>query len=204
VTIYPYSIEKATALLDKAGWQLGPDGKRRKNGELLILSISSTAGNKTRELVEQYLQQQWQQIGVTLEITNEPPRQFFGESVRKSQFPALALYALVSSSEHIPKSTFHSASIPTEANGWSGQNTYSWKNPKVDKAIELMSRELDGNKRQQLIHQIVAEYTQELPSLPLYYNADVAVTPASLKGFELSGHQFLESYRAEKWAWSKP
>ena len=125
---------------------------------------------------------------------------FFPEAVRKRKFPALAMYALVSSSENIPLSTFYSKSIPTEKNGWSGQNTYAWQNPQVDAAIDQLKVELDGTKRLNLIHSIVKEYTRDLPSLPLFYRSDVSVTPKSLKGYHLTGHQFVETYHAENWS----
>ncbi len=197
---YSYSKEKANKLLDEAGWKIGADGIRTKNGEPLTFTIISTSENKTRELVEQYLKDQWKQVGIDLEIKNEPARVFFGETVRKAKFPALAMYALVSSSENIPLSTLHSLSIPSEKNGYSGQNTYHWRNAKVDKAIDQMKIEFDPNKRLELIHGIVKEYTTELPSLPLYYRSDVAVSPKSLKGFQLTGHQFVETYSAENWS----
>jgi peptide/nickel transport system substrate-binding protein len=200
---YPYSKEEAAKLLDAAGWKMASDGIRKRDGQPLQISIMTTAENKTRTLVEQYLQEQWKQVGVDLQIKNEPARLFFSESVRKRKFPALAMYALVSSSENIPLSTFSSKSIPSEQNGWSGQNTYGWKNSRVDKAIEDLKGELSNNKRLDLIHGIVKEYTTELPSLPLFYRSDVAVTPKNLKGYRLTGHQFVETYQAENWTFDK-
>lgn len=200
---YPYSKEEAEKRLEAAGWKLSSDGLRRKDGQTLSFSIMTTAENKTRTLVEQYLQEQWKQVGVQLEIQNQPARIFFGESVRKRQFPALAMYALVSSSENIPLSTFSSKSIPSEKNSWSGQNTYGWKNSKVDQAIENLKGELSPQKRLELIHGIVKEYTTELPSLPLFYRSDVAITPKTLKGYRLTGHQFVETYQAENWSFEQ-
>ncbi|MEY4616868.1 MAG: hypothetical protein RJB66_1828 [Pseudomonadota bacterium] len=199
-TNYTYSKDEAAKLLDAAGWKMSPEGVRKKAGQPLTFTIMTTAENKTRGLVEQYLQEQWKQVGIKLEIKNEPARLFFAESVRKRKFPALAMYALVSSSENIPLSTFSSKSIPTEENGWSGQNTYGWRNPRVDQAIEDLKSELTHEKRLSLIHGIVKEYTQDLPSLPLFYRSDVAITPKALKGYRITGHQFVETYHAENWS----
>ena len=41
----------------------------------------TTAGNRTRELVEQVLQSQWKQVGIDVRIRNEPARVFFGQTV---------------------------------------------------------------------------------------------------------------------------
>jgi peptide/nickel transport system substrate-binding protein len=203
VTAYAYSKEKANKLLDEAGWKMGQEGIRLKNGTSLSFTISTTSENKTRELIEQYLKDQWRQVGINLEIKNEPARVFFGETVRKSQFEGLAMYALISSSENIPISTLHSRSIPSASNGWSGQNLASWRNPTVDAALQQLKTEFDGGQRLKLIHSIIKEYTTELPVLPLYYRSDVAVAPKDLHGYQLTGHQFMETYFAENWTFSK-
>ena len=47
----------------------------------------TTAGNRTRELVQQVLQSQWQRLGIDVRINNEPARVLFGETMRERQFP---------------------------------------------------------------------------------------------------------------------
>ena len=64
-----------------------------KDGKRLSLEIMTTAGDRTRELVEQVLQGQWKAVGVEIRIRNEPARVFFGETVSKRKFPDLALFA---------------------------------------------------------------------------------------------------------------
>jgi peptide/nickel transport system substrate-binding protein len=91
---YDYNPEKAKELLDQAGWKVGAGGIRHKNGERLTLTLMTTAQNKTRELVQVYLQEEWKKIGVDIQIRNEPARVFFGETVRKAAYPHLAMYAL--------------------------------------------------------------------------------------------------------------
>ena len=86
----------------------------------------TTAGNRTRELVEQVLQSQWRKIGVDIRIKNEPARVLFGETVPHRRFD-LAMYAWISAPENVPRSTLHSSEIPSEANGFAGQNTPGFK-----------------------------------------------------------------------------
>jgi peptide/nickel transport system substrate-binding protein len=198
---YRYSQRDAAKLLDEAGWKVGSDSYRFKDGKKLSFSISSTAGNKTRELVEQYLKDQWKKIGVDLEIKNEPARVFFGETTRKRKFPGLAMYAWISSPESSPKSTLHSQKIPNEKNGWSGQNTTGWINKGVDESIEKLDIEFSAEKRLNYIHQVVKSYTEDAPVLPLYYRSDVAVAPKNIKNFRLTGHQFSETNEAETWTY---
>ena len=199
ITIYKYNKREAERLLDEAGWKTGSDGIRVKDGKRMNFTIMTTAGNKTRELVQVYLQNQWKQVGIEVQTKNEPARNFFGETTKKRKFDSMALFAWISSPESSPKQTFHSKNIPTEKNGWSGQNQMSWINPKVDKLVDQLDTEMKHEKRVELVQEMLKYYTDELPVLPLYYRADNAVIPTNLKGVRLTGHQFPETNDIENW-----
>jgi peptide/nickel transport system substrate-binding protein len=200
IVLYPSSRRQAEKLLDEAGWIKKDDGYRYKNGEKLSLSFMTTAGNKVRELVQVFLQEQWKKAGIDVVIKNEPPRVFFGETVRKGQYPAMAMFAWVSSPENSPKAQLHSKNIPSKTNGFSGQNSGGYSNPELDKILDDLDAEFDGKKRLELIHKVMRFYTDEVPVIPLYYRSDISVTPASLKGYTLPGHQFSETNWAEEWS----
>jgi peptide/nickel transport system substrate-binding protein len=200
ITVYPYSRREAGRLLDLAGWKLeAKDGLRYKEGKKLSLQFMTTAGNKTRETVQTFLQNQWKEAGVEIIIKNEPARVFFGETLKKRKFGAMALYAWVSSPESNPRSTLHSSSIPSEKNAWAGQNNPAWSNKKVDELIDKIDVEFDPKKRTELAHSVLKLYTDEIPVIPLFYRADVAVRPKNMSNFELTGNQFVETNRAEDW-----
>ena len=199
VTLYKYSKREADRLLDEAGWKMGPDGIRIKNGQRLSFTLMTTSGNKTRELVQVYLQNQWKQVGIEVNAKNELARVFFGETTKKRGFDSMALFAWISSPESSPKSTFSSKNIPTSKNGWSGQNYMGWNNPQVDKILESLDVEMKHEKRISLVHEMLKQYTDEVPVLPLYYRSDTAVIPAQLKGYRLTGHQFPETNAVETW-----
>lgn len=198
VTTYKFSKRTAAKMLDEAGWKEGPDGYRYKDGKKLSLVFMTTAGNKTREAVQVYLQSQWKAVGIEITPKNEPGRVFFGETTKKRKFD-MAMYAWVSSPESNPRSTQHSNSVPTEKNGWSGQNYPAWKNSKMDKLIDDMDLEMNHKKRLEIAWEMQKLYTEDIPAIPLYYRADNAVIPKNLKNFRLSGHQFSETNEIEKW-----
>ena len=199
VVIYKYSKREADRLLDEAGWKMGTDGIRAKDGKKLSFTLMTTAGNKTRELVQVYLQNQWKQVGIEVNSKNEPARVFFGETTKKRGFDSMSLFAWVSSPENSPKSTFTSKNIPTAKNGYSGQNYMGWKNAKVDVLLENLDTEFKPEKRIEMMHEVLKYYTDEVPVLPLYYRSDVAVIPNQMKGYKLTGHQYPETDDVEKW-----
>ena len=60
---YSYDPAAAAGLLEAAGWTPGAGGVRRRGGagEPLRLELMTTAGDRTRELVEQVIQSQWRE-----------------------------------------------------------------------------------------------------------------------------------------------
>lgn len=199
VTAYRYSKREAQKLLDEAGWKVGGDGYRVKDGKKLSLTFQTTAGNKSRELVQTYLQEQWKAVGVEVIIKNEPAKVFFGDTMTKRKFSAMGMYAWVSSPENTPRSNFFSASIPSSKNGYSGQNYPGWNSPAVDKAIESLETEFNAKKRLEYAWEVQKLYMQDLPVLPLYYRVDISVVPKNLKNYLMPGHQFYETNFVETW-----
>jgi peptide/nickel transport system substrate-binding protein len=199
VKIYHYSRREAQKLLDDAGWKLGADGYRYKNGKKLSFVFMTTAGNKTRELVQVYLQEQWKQVGIDVTIKNEPARVFFAETTKKRKFDSMSMYAWTSSPEQNPKSTSSIANIPTEKNGWSGENYPGWSNKEVDKICDALDVEFSATKRRELAIKVEKAYSEEVPVIPLFYRSDVSVVPPTLKNYAPTGHQYAETAFIETW-----
>ena len=96
VTHYSEDLEAAGALLDEAGWTEIRNGIRHNAaGQPLQLELMTTAGNRTRELVEQVLQSQWRRLGIDVRIRNEPARVFFGQTLDERRFTGLAMFAWI-------------------------------------------------------------------------------------------------------------
>lgn len=69
---YDYDPRRAAALLDAAGWQLGQDGMRYRNGEPLRLVMAGATGNATQDAAQLVIQEEWRTVGVDLSIKNVP------------------------------------------------------------------------------------------------------------------------------------
>lgn len=201
---YPYDRERAAALLDEAGWRAGAGGIRQMDGKPLRLKLMSTAGNRSRELVQQVLQSQWRQIGIDVAIENEPPRVFFGETLSRRRFDGLALFAWISSPENVPRSTLHSQEIPSAENGWSGQNFGGYANPRMDELMDAIEIELDRGRRERLWHELQRIYAQDLPALPLFFRSNPHVWPKWLQGVVPTGHQTPTTMAVERWRAVEP
>ncbi|WP_271395807.1 ABC transporter substrate-binding protein [Neomicrococcus lactis] len=61
-----YDPEKSKKLLDEAGWKIGADGIREKDGEKLEVTVSSSNNSVVIKPAFELIEQQWRAIGVKL------------------------------------------------------------------------------------------------------------------------------------------
>ena len=197
---YPYDPARAVALLEEAGWREGPDGWRANDaGERLAFTLMSTAGDRSRELVQQVLQNQWREVGIDVAIQNQPARVLFGETIQQRKFPGLALFAWLSAPENVPRTTMHSSMIPSEANNWQGQNAAGYSNAEVDALIDAMEVELDREKRGAMWVELQRIYASQLPAIPLWFRSQPFILPTWLGGLVPTGNQYPTSLWVENW-----
>jgi peptide/nickel transport system substrate-binding protein len=195
-----FDLPKAKALLAEAGWKPGSDGIcRNDKGDRLSLEISTTAGNRLRELIEQVLQNQWKAACVEVTIKNEPPRTLFGDVLKHRSYPGLAMYAWVSAVTESPRRTLGSDNIPTKENNWGGANYIAFSDPQMDKLIGEAESELDPAKQKAIWARMQQIYVDRLPVLPLYFRAEPHVVPTWLVGYTPTGHGTPSADWVEYW-----
>lgn len=201
VTLYPHDPAKAAALLDEAGWKTGKDGYRyNAKGEKLSVHFATTAGNKSREVIQQAIQSDWKKIGVDAVIKNEPARVLFGSTMRERKFEGGVMYAWLSSPGNIPKTTLHSSMVPTAENNYAGQNYTAYKNPAMDKIIDDLEVTCEETANKALWGDLQKLYADDLPALPLYYRAEPFFIPVWLHGVEPTGHLNPTTLWVENWS----
>ncbi|TWA71356.1 peptide/nickel transport system substrate-binding protein [Azospirillum brasilense] len=197
---YAFDPALAAKLLDEAGWSERRAGVRHNaKGERLSLEIMTTAGNRSREVLQQVLQAQWRQAGVEVRIVNEPARVLFGDTLEKRRFKSMALFAWISAPENIPRTILHSSMIPTEANNWAGQNYTGYKNPEMDKVLEDLEHVCEPDANRALWAKLQTLYAQDLPNLPLFFRADPFILPPWLEGVVPTGHLDSSTLWIETW-----
>jgi peptide/nickel transport system substrate-binding protein len=199
---YGFEPDRAKKLLDEAGWKLLP-GKiiREKNGQPLKLILMTTSGSRIRERIEQLLQSQWRDIGIDIQIKNEPAKVFFGETMRKRKYEGMAMYSWIKDPLKISDTLWRCDYIPNVNNSFLGQNMPGWCNKEGDAILRMASQELDEKKRIKLGQDFEAVFAEHLPALPLYFRVDVSVTKKGLKNWKPTGMLQPVSWNAWQWSW---
>lgn len=201
---YPYDPGRARGLLEEAGWKPGPDGVRRNRaGVALRLVLMTTAGDKVREKIQQILRSDWRKVGVELTLRNQPAKVFFGETVRYRKFPHLAMYAWLLNPASDGEAMWTKENIPSEKNNWQGQNNPGFVHEEITRIDHLIPVTLDERERIRLFHREQEIWTEELPSLPLYFRVDVSATRPDFRGWRPTGTDTPVTWNAEAWHFMK-
>jgi peptide/nickel transport system substrate-binding protein len=184
-----YDPEKAKALLAEAGVKD------------LKLTLMTTAGDKVRDLVSQLLVAHWKEVGIEVNVIAQPAKIFFGDTIRHRKFPDIAMFTWSKDPIQINESFWRCDQIPSEKNGWRGQNYPGYCNPSVDTLLARMTRELDPEKRKQLGQDLERILADDLPWLPLYFRKEVSVIPKGFKGWRPTGLLEGQAWNAHEWEW---
>ncbi|MBF0280161.1 MAG: ABC transporter substrate-binding protein [SAR324 cluster bacterium] len=177
---YEFSPEKASKLLDQAGFPL-KEGKR--------FSIEyKTSTNKMRQRLGRIIKDQLKKIGVEVTIRSLEWGTFFGD-VKAGNFD---IYSLAWSGVSDPDffySAFHSSQFPP------GRNRVRYVNTELDKILEAGRIEKDLEKRKAHYNKIQMILSDELPYLSLWYANNLAIVKKNIQGYRLHPTGGFHSFR---------
>jgi peptide/nickel transport system substrate-binding protein len=77
IALVPFDLDRARAVLDEAGWKLGPDGIRSKGGQRLALEFAAFTGSPDSDTQIELMRGWWRQIGVDLTVKHFMPSLMF-------------------------------------------------------------------------------------------------------------------------------
>lgn len=187
-----YNPEKAAALLEEAGWTLGDDGIREKDGVKLSMKFQTTSGNKLREDTQQVVVEMLKAVGVELLIENVPSDVLFAgwdsDGLRKHGRFDIIMYTTgpgIDPDSHL-FGNYHSARIPTAENEGAGNNYSRWINADVDQWIDDAAGVTDVAARQALYCQVAEQINQDLPRIFLYERLLITGVRDEVQNFAVS------------------
>ena len=162
-----YNPAQAAAVLDAAGWKVGSDGVPAKDGVRLAFTMSTTAGNKSREQAQQLVQQNLKKINVEMTIKNMPASVVWGDYTVKSEFDTLMVGwdALL---YRDPDYTDRIGSTLIPAKGGSGSNYVQYENPEIDALCAKGVATISPSERKPIYDRIQEILLEDMPFAPIF------------------------------------
>jgi peptide/nickel transport system substrate-binding protein len=150
---WEFDVEKASQVLEAAGWKKGPDGVRAKDGKKLKL-VYQTSINAPRQKTQQIVKQACQKAGIDLELKSVTASVFFSSDVANPDtytkfYCDLQMYTTTMSQPdpELFMNQFCSWEAATKENKWQGRNITRWQNAEYDSIYRAAQSELDPAKR---------------------------------------------------------
>ncbi len=194
-----FDPKKAAALLDAAGWTVGGDGVRAKDGVKLAFTMSTTAGNKSREQAQQLVQQNWKKIGVAMTIRNMPASVVWGDYTVKSQFDTL-MVAWDPLLYPDPDYTDRIASNLIPAKSGTGSNYVQYQNPEIDSLCAKGVSTVGLEARKPIYDRIQEILLDDVPFAPIFAYEVPCGVRARLHGYVVNPYTSCNSWNNNEWS----
>jgi peptide/nickel transport system substrate-binding protein len=186
-TSWEFNIEKASKLLEDAGWKAGSDGIREKDGRKLKF-LYQTAINGPRQKTQAIVKQACQKAGIDVELKSVVASVFFSSDVANpdtyAKFYADLEMFQIPMSQPDPSQLmrrFHSRYVATKENKWQGVNFPRWVNKEFDAAVDAAEAETDLVKRAALYIKANEIMIQDVVFIPVMHRLKVEAAANSLR-----------------------
>ena len=179
ISEYEYSPEKAEKLLDEAGWKKGSDGIREKDGKKLAFSFSAYTGSKFVEALIPILKEDYKKIGV--EVT--PELMDFASLVSKTDKGDFETYVMAWNLAVDPDQSDFFLSNQAKSGGF---NRVHFINKDSDNLLNEQRKEMDKEKRKELLFKWQNLMNKELPYIFLTQNKNCTVVSSRVENVKIS------------------
>lgn len=190
----------AAKMLDEAGWKVGADGIREKDGHKMKFTMSTTAGNTARQGCQALFQQNWKAIGVEMEIKNMPGSVVWGEYTTKSEFDTLLVaWAPIVGMDPDYTARCHSKFIPVKHG--QGSNYVQYENAEVDKLLDKGAITVDRAARKAIYGDVQRILLEEVPFAPQAGLVGGFVMKKDLMGVKPNQYVTDSTWNVQDWSW---
>ena len=199
-----FSVEKASRVLDDAGWKRGADGIRVKGGRRLKIMFQ-TSINAARQKTQAIVKQAATRAGIEMELKAIAASTYFSSDPANPDTTAhfhadLQMFATFMGApdpEGLMRA-YTSAQIASRANKWQRRNVSRWRNEEYDRLFEAAESEMDPVKRAARFIRMNDLLVKNVVVIPLVWRASVSAVSHRLKHVHLSGWE-SELWRVGAW-----
>lgn len=181
--VAPFDPAQAGRMLDGAGWKMGPDGIRHKNGIALTIDLAIPAAYAPSTTTAAILESDWRALGVDVTIHTWEASQFFatypaGGILQTGKFDAAAFSFPLGPVFANINGGYDCASAPPH-----GANISRYCNPKVDALNERYLHSYDAKVQNDAAAGFQRIIDNDAPAIIMYERAFLAVFDNRLTGY---------------------
>ena len=182
------NVDEANKILDEAGWVVGADGVRAKDGVRLSL-LYQTSTNSVRQGTQALVKQMWEAIGVETELRNIDAAVYFGGDPASPDTYG-KFYADINMFTNNFDGTdperymaqWGCDEISGAVNQWLGNNIPRYCNPDYDALIAEFAGTAELSKRAEIAKKMNDILMQNYVLIPLVHRGDVSAQANTLLG----------------------
>ena len=185
---FEFSVDKANALLDAAGWIKGADGVRAKDGRKLKF-VFQTSINAPRQKTQAIIKQACQKAGIELELKSVVGSVFFSSDMANPDtytkfYSDLQMFTTTMGQPdpELFMQQFLTVEAGAKENKWQGRNYTRYRNPEYDKLHKQAENELDPVKRAAILISLNDIVIDDIAVIPVVYRPQVNAVAHKLKG----------------------
>ncbi len=186
-TKWEFNADKASQILEAAGWKKGSDGIRTKDGKKLKM-VYSTSINALRQKTQQVVKQVATKVGIDMEIKSVTASVYFSSDVANPDtythfYTDIQMYTttMTQPDPELFMNQFTSWEIASKENKWQGRNITRWKSDEYDKLFRSAESELDPVKRAALFIKMNELVIQNVVVIPVVFRPRVAAIANTLR-----------------------
>jgi len=184
--------DRARALLDEAGWVVGADGIRERDGQRLVLDFL-TSTNAVRQDFQALIQQWWHEIGVEANLRNVSASVFFGgdpgsPDTFQKFYADVQMYANNFSGTDPEQylGAYRCGREPRPETQWQGENINRFCDPAYDALHLQLSQTANIDERATIARQLNDILMQNYIIVPLVDRGRVSAHSTTLGGVVLN------------------
>lgn len=182
---YEYSTETAAQILDEAGWVLGSDKMRAKDGKQLALDLLYNSDSVTEKTIAEYLQSEYLKLGISMTIHGEE-EQSYRDNMKAGNFDMV--FNICWGMPYDPQSSLAAMRAPVYGD-YAAQQGLEDK-AEIDDAITKILTSTDETERQELYKSVLTNLHEDAMYLPLTYECNKALYTSALHGVHFGTDQY--------------
>jgi peptide/nickel transport system substrate-binding protein len=186
-TKWEFNADKASQILEAAGWKKGSDGIRTKDGKKLKM-VYSTSINALRQKTQQVVKQVATKVGIDMEIKGITASVYFSSDVANPDtythfYTDIQMYTttMTQPDPELFMNQFTSWEVASKDNKWQGRNITRWRSEEYDKLFRSAESELDPVKRAALFIKMNELVIQNVVVIPVVFRPRVAAIANTMR-----------------------